>query len=263
MNAIWTIIKKEWMDVRKNKLVLSVVLFVPLLMTAIPLVMMGVMARVGVSASDYEEMQMMLQNPLFAGLDPVEAIQSTLASNFLVLFLMMPLMVPVTIASYSIVGEKITRSLEPLLATPISTTRLLLGKGLAAALPGILTAWASYTLFLVGARFLAVSDRVFSIFVNPMWLVAMLVLAPLLTIMAVNVGIIVSSRTSDPRAAEQLGSLIILPLMVLFIGPMAGFIQLNSATFLIAALIVLLTDVVLIYLGVKLFQRETILTRWK
>ena len=63
---------------------------------------------------------------------------------------MMPLMVPVTIAAYSIVGEKVTRSLEPLLATPISTTKLLLGKGLAAALPGIVTAWISYGLFLIG-----------------------------------------------------------------------------------------------------------------
>jgi ABC-2 type transport system permease protein len=263
MNAVMTIIRKEWKEIRKNKLVLSVVLFIPILMTLIPLVMMVVMGRVGVSQADFEEMSIMLKNPLFNGLTPAEAIQSTLASQFLVLFLMMPLMVPVTIAAYSIVGEKITRSLEPLLATPISTLRLLLGKGLAAALPGILTAWASYVIFLIGARFLAVSDRVFDIFVNPMWLIAMLVLAPLLTVMAVNVGIIVSSRTSDPRAAEQLGSLIIIPLMVLFIGPMAGFIQLNSVTFLVSSLIVLLADIVLVYLGVKLFQRETILTRWK
>jgi ABC-2 type transport system permease protein len=263
MNAIRTIVKKEWAEVRKNKLVLSVVLFIPLLMTLIPLVMMAIMGRVGVSQADYEEMAAMLRNPIFAGLDPREAIQSVLASNFLVLFLMMPLMVPVTIAAYSIVGEKVTRSLEPLLATPTTTTQLLIGKGLAAALPGILTAWVSYGLFLIGARIFAVSDRVFNIFVNPMWLIAMLVLAPLLTVMAVFVGIIVSSRTSDPRAAEQLGSLIILPLMVLFIGPMAGFIQLNSTTFWISALIALVADVILVYLGVKLFQRETILTRWK
>jgi ABC-2 type transport system permease protein len=263
MSAMGTIIRKEWVDVRKNKLVLSVVLFVPLLMTAIPLVMMGIMGRVPISQKDMDEMAMLMKNPLFQGLSPAEAIQSTLASNYLVLFLMMPLMVPVTIAAYSIVGEKVTRSLEPLLATPISTSRLLLSKGLAAAIPGVVSAWVAYAVFLVGARILAVSDKVFAIFVNPMWLVAMLVLAPLLTIMAVNVGIIVSSRTSDPRAAEQLGSLIILPLMVLFIGPLVGFIQLNMTTFLVASLIALVADVVLVYLGVKLFQRETILTRWK
>lgn len=263
MSAIGTIIRKEWVDVRRNKLVLSVVIFVPLLMTIIPLVMMGIMGKVGVSQGDLEEMSAMLKNPIFQGLNEIEAVQSMMASNFLVLFLMMPLMVPVTIAAYSIVGEKVTRSLEPLLATPISTTKLLLGKGLAAAIPGVIGAWVSYALFLIGARFLSVSDRVFNIFLNPMWLVAMLIVAPLLTIMAVNVGIIVSSRTSDPRAAEQLGSLIVVPLMVLFIGPLAGIIQLNLTTFLIVSLIVLAADVVLVYLGVKLFQRETILTRWK
>jgi hypothetical protein len=38
---------------------------------------------------------------------------------------------------------------------------------------------------------------------------------------------------------------------------------LNSATFWITAAIVMALDVGLTYLGVALFQRETILTRWK
>jgi ABC-2 type transport system permease protein len=263
MNHIRTIMFKEWAEVRRNKLVFSVVWGIPLLMAAIPIAMLIIMGRVPVSESDFKEMAAMMRNPIFAGLQPAEAMQSVLASNYLVLFLMMPLMVPVTIAAYSIVGEKVTRSLEPLLATPITTRELLLGKGLAAALPGIVAAWASYGVFLVFARIFSVSDRVFRVFINPMWLVAMFVLAPLLTIMAVNVGIIVSSRTSDPRAAEQLGSLIILPLMVLFIGPLTGFIMLNSTTFWISSAIALVLDAASLYLGIKLFQRETILTRWK
>jgi ABC-2 type transport system permease protein len=124
-------------------------------------------------------------------------------------------------------------------------------------------AWLSYGVFLIFARFFSISDRVFQVFVNPMWLVAMFVLAPLLTVLAVNFGIIVSSRVNDPRAAEQLGALLVLPLMILFIGPLTGFIMLNSTTFLLSAAVVALLDVVLVYLGVKLFQRETILTRWK
>jgi ABC-2 type transport system permease protein len=124
-------------------------------------------------------------------------------------------------------------------------------------------AWLSYGVFLIFARFFSVSDRVFSVFVNPMWLVAMFVLAPLLTILAVNFGIIVSSRVNDPRAAEQLGALIILPLLVLLIGPLTGFIMLNSTTFWLSSAVVALLDVGLVYIGVALFQRETILTRWK
>jgi len=263
MKHIRTIMSKEWTEMRRNKLVFSVVIFVPLLMAAIPIAMLILMGRLPIKQSDFEELGRMLNNPLYSGMTPAEAMQSVLASNYLVLFLIMPLMVPVTIAAYSIVGEKITRSLEPLLATPVTTTELLLGKGLAAALPGIGTAWACYGIFLIFARIFSVSDRVFRVFTDPMWLVAMFVLAPLLTVMAVNVGVIVSSRTSDPRAAEQLGSLVILPLMILFIGPLTGFIMLNSTTFWISSLIVAVLDVGLVYLGVRLFQRETILTRWK
>jgi ABC-2 type transport system permease protein len=225
--------------------------------------MLFVMGRAPVSSNDLQEMSALLSNPLFAGMTPTEAIQTSMSSMMMVLFLMMPLMVPVTIAAYSIVGEKVTRSLEPLLATPITTARLLLAKGLAAALPGIGMAWICYGLFLICARFLVASDRAFAFFVNPMWLVAMFVLAPLLTIMAVNVGIIVSSRTSDPRSAEQLGALVVLPLLILLFGPMLGLMMLNSTTFWIASAVVALADVGLVYLGVALFQRETILTGWK
>ncbi len=263
MKHIRTIMSKEWTEMRRNKLVFSVVIFVPLLMAAIPIAMLILMGRLPIKQSDFEELGRMLNNPLYSGMTPAEAMQSVLASNYLVLFLMMPLMVPVTIAAYSIVGEKITRSLEPLLATPVTITELLLGKGLAAALPGIGAAWICYGIFLIFARIFSVSDRVFRVFIDPMWLVAMFILAPLLTVMAVSVGVIVSSRTSDPRAAEQLGSLVILPLMILFIGPLTGFIMLNSTTFWISSLIVAMLDVGLVYLGVKLFQRETILTRWK
>ncbi len=263
MNHIRTILLKEWADALRNKLVFYVVVFVPLLMIAIPVVMLYLMGRLPVSQSDYEEMGALLRNPIFAGMAPAEGMQAALSSNYLVLFLMMPLMVPLTIAAYSIVGEKVTRSLEPLLATPVTTAELLIGKSLAAALPGIMMAWLSYGVFLILARFLAVSDRVFAVFVNPMWLVAMFVLAPLLTILAVNVGIIISSRVNDPRAAEQLGALVILPLMALFFGPMVGLFMLNSSTFWITSAIVAVLDIGLVYLGVKLFQRETILTRWK
>ena len=68
--------------------------------------------------------------------------QIYLINEFLLLFMMMPLIIPITIAAYSIVGEKTTRSLEPLLATPITTAELLIGKGLAAAIPAIAATWS-------------------------------------------------------------------------------------------------------------------------
>src|SRR5512141_1905732 len=209
MERIKTLIDKEWAEAFKNKMVLGTVVFMPIIFMILPLFQLALMRNI--PASELNDMPAAILAMCQAqNFSPSECMQGFLVNQFLLLFLLIPLAVPVTIAAYSIVGEKVTRSLEPLLATPTSTTKLLLGKGLAAALPGILTAWVSYVLFLAGARILSVSDRVFNIFVNPMWLVAMLVLAPLLTLMAVSVGISLHRRTSDPRAAEQLGSLIIL-----------------------------------------------------
>jgi ABC-2 type transport system permease protein len=263
MNHIRTIVRKEWEDALRNKTVFYVIVLVPLFMVIIPIALLYLMAVLPVNENDMEELGRALNNPMFEGMQPAEAMQSVMTSNMLVLFLMMPVMVPVTIASYSIVGEKVQRSLEPLLATPVTTTELLLGKGIAAAVPGILTTWLAYGIFLVFAYFLSASPRVFSVFVNPMWLVALFVLAPLLTIMAVNFGIIISSRVTDPRSAEQLGALVVLPLMLLFIGGFSGLIALNGATFWVTSVLVAVADVVLVYFAVRLFQRETILTRWK
>jgi len=59
------------------------------------------------------------------------------------------LIIPVNIAAYSVVGEKTTRSLEPLLATPITTAELLIGKNMAAAIPAVLATWAGFLLYLL------------------------------------------------------------------------------------------------------------------
>ena len=70
---------------------------------------------------------------LCGDVSPAECMQLFIVSQFLILFMLMPLIIPVSIAAYSIVGEKTTRSLEPLLATPVTTAELLVGKSLAAA----------------------------------------------------------------------------------------------------------------------------------
>jgi ABC-2 type transport system permease protein len=98
---------------------------------------------------------------------------------------------------------------------------------------------------------------------SPMWFVAMLVVAPLFTVLSVNVAIIISSRVSDPRAAEQIGMLVMLPIMAIFFGAIFGLIPLNTTTMMLLGAITFLVDVGLVMLGVKLFQRETILTQWK
>ena len=259
---VWTIIDKEWAEVFKNRLVLFTVIFLPLVFTAIPLVMLFFMRQA--KASELEEFpKALLNNPLFAGMSPREALQAIMVNQFMLFFLLIPLAIPMTIAAYSIVGEKTERSLEPLLAAPITTWQLLLGKSLAAALPAVGASWFSFLVLAFAARFIVVSARVYAIICSPTWLLAIGLLSPLLTVLAVTVGVIVSSRVNDPRAAEQLGMVVILPLLGLFFAQMAGLIFVNSLVVLCLIGGMILVDMGMLQLAVRLFQRETILTRWR
>jgi ABC-2 type transport system permease protein len=96
-----------------------------------------------------------------------------------------------------------------------------------------------------------------------MWFLAVGVVGPLMTLMAVSVATMISSRVSDPRVAEQLSMVVILPIIVGVIGQSLGVILIDRQFIIIVGLVVLLVDAVLLYLLDKAFQRETILTRWK
>jgi ABC-2 type transport system permease protein len=263
MHKIGVLIRKEWSEVFKNRLVLGTVVFLPLMLTALPLVVLGVMGAEGrlgdVSATDMPASYARLCE----GLSGSECGQYFFVTEFLLLYMMMPLMIPVTIAAYSIVGEKSTRTLEPLLATPITTVELLAGKGLAAALPAIGATWLSFAVFALGARLLGISAGLLAKLTDPMWLTAIFVVGPLLAVGSVSMAVMISSRVNEPRVAEQLSGLVVLPLLGLFFGQVSGLILLNTTLVVWMAVGLLALDVVLLAFAVQLFQRESILTRWK
>jgi ABC-2 type transport system permease protein len=263
ITRIRTIVEKEWAEVFKNKLVLFTVGFLPLVFTALPL---GILyaSRVDPSSVTGDIGDLPPQFLAACGDLPMgECLQVFILNQFLILFMLMPLIIPVSIAAYSIVGEKTTRSLEPLLATPISTEELVTAKSLAAAIPAILATWIGFAVFLLGAPLVGATPNVLRLILGPTWLVAILVLGPLLSVLAVNFAIMVSSRATDPRVAEQTAAVIIVPLLAVFFGQIAGLLVLNLTFMLVSAVILLVVDAALVVLGARLFQRETILTKWK
>lgn len=263
MNKIKTIVRKEWAEVFKNRMVLFTVAFLPLILTALPL---GILVAIGGEAdlqsatSDMPSQFSAFCPPELSGGD---CFQVYLVSQFMIMFMLLPLAIPATIASYSIVGEKTTRSLEPLLATPITTAELLIGKSLAAALPAILATFAAFTIFAIGAWIIVPDRALFSALLDARWLLAVFLVGPLMAIMAVNVSVMVSSRVNDPRVAEQVSMVVIIPVMALFFGQLAGLFIINRQLILAVAAVLVVVDALLVYLAVRLFQREVILTRWK
>jgi ABC-2 type transport system permease protein len=263
VDKVWTIISKEWAEVFKNRLVLFSVAFLPLIFIALPVITMVTTASFSsADPGSFSEADFPGFGDLCVGMSEVECGQVYMLNLYTMMFMILPVAIPVTIAAYSIVGEKTTRSLEPLLATPITTTELLAGKALAAIIPAVAATWLSFAIYVVSMRFL-VSEVAFTYLLDPLWLLAIFVVGPLMTFLSVSVAIMISSRVSDPRVAEQLSMVVILPIIMGVVGQSVGLFLLDRSTVLIVAVVVLLLDVVLGYVALKAFQRETILTRWK
>jgi ABC-2 type transport system permease protein len=76
-------------------------------------------------------------------------------------------------------------------------------------------------------------------------------------------GIIISSRVKDPQGAQQLGSLIVLPLIMVMIGQIIGAVDVNYSSIVAAAVLMSIADIALLVVAVRIFRRETIFTGWK
>jgi len=253
------ILRKEWLEMFKNKYVMLMTTLLPLLFVVLPLGFLFITGRPDAKMSGLEDIA---NAPAFAGMDPRAAAQILLIQQFMFYFLMMPLIIPVYVASYSIIGEKQQHTLEPLLATPITVTDLLLGKALSAFIPAIGVTWLAYLVYAVIARFLT-SFTVWKYIVSPIWVLAIVLLGPLLGILAINVGVIVSSRVNDVRLAEQISGLLVLPVVLVGLPLTAAKILVSWPMFVAGLAAVLALDVVVLWIAVRLFKRETILTRWK
>jgi ABC-type transport system involved in multi-copper enzyme maturation permease subunit len=128
----------------------------------------------------------------------------------LLYMLAIPVLVPAALAAYSVVGERLQGTLEPLLSTPVRREELLLGKALAAFVPSVLVAYGVFAVFIAVVELFARPGVAPALIRGPD-LLAQLVFTPLLAIWSIWVGIAISARSSDPRTAGQLSILASLP----------------------------------------------------
>jgi ABC-2 type transport system permease protein len=128
----------------------------------------------------------------------------------LIYMLAIPALVPATLAAYSVVGERLQGTLEPVLSTPVRREELLLGKALAAFVPAVVVAYAVFAFYVAVVELFAHPD-VASALVRGPDLLVQLVFTPLLAAWSIWIGIAVSARSRDPRTAGQLSVLVSLP----------------------------------------------------
>src|SRR4051794_13049814 len=259
-SIVWTVLQREWFETVRNRLLMSTILLPPILLTVAPVVLT---AAVGASALPPElEQQVLAQRPEWASFTPGELAGAFAVQQFLVFFLLMPAYIPLSIATFLIIGEKQARSLEPVLAAPIETGELLAGKAIAALVPGVLAGWITYVVFILLAS-IVYGPNLLSVVTDPSWLAGVFLLGPAVGLSSVVAGVIVSSRVSDPRVAQQIGGVIIIPIVGIVLIQATGTLLVGATGYVLLTIVVLAVSLVGLRIGIRLFDRESILTRWR
>jgi len=93
------------------------------------------------------------------------------------------------------------------------------------------------------------------------WL-AIATLTLLIVMIAVTAMVAISSRVNDPRTAQQISAVAVVPVLMIFLGQLAGLLILSPLLALGAAVILAVLALASISLAIRIFQREVILTRW-
>ena len=265
---IEAIVEKELRELRANpSAVLPVAILVTLCLT-VPFLILVVMPRVtGESLAADRTLRQIVEDaartsPRLAALSTEAAVEAFMYQQFLLLFLVAPIVGAVSLAAYSVVGEKQGRTLEPLLATPLTTAELLLAKVVASFLPAMVIEAIGIVLYVVLVSLLS-SPGVPGVLVNARSIVLICVVGPLGALASLQMTIAISSRVNDPRSAQQIAVLLVVPLVVMMIGQVAGAFVITVPVLLLIAAVLAVAWILLILLSMALFERETILTRWK
>jgi len=193
---------------------------------------------------------------------PAEVLPGLLTS-FQFFFVIGAALLPTVIAAYSIVGEKVERSLEPLLATPAADVDILVGKSLGALLPAVAATWVGAVAFMAISDVQTRKTLGYLYFPNATASVVLLLVIPLTAALSVEACVLVSTRANDVRTAQQIASLVVLPFAALYVASEINAITLDTAAVTGMALVMLALVVGLSFAVRRVFNREEILTRWK
>lgn len=246
---------KDSLDLRLNKGLLASMLVMPAMLVLVPVGIIYAYAR-NPSDVSLRAMALFYEPGLPYTASAARFLIDKTLTDWFGMYLVMPVFVPILISSQSVAGEKERRTLEPLLASPVTGAELLVGKSLAAVLPAVVICDLAYAGMCFGADVAAwplVHGRLLP---NALWSVGVLCIAPLFAFFGNGVAVLVSARVAEARLAQQLSALVVLPLVGLVGAQLAGFLRAGLAYYAIQAAVVLVFDVLLVLVSVRFFDRE-------
>ena len=236
LDRILGVMQKEMREYRRNRFVITTMAVMPLVFLVVPLLTL-------------------FKIPASAAGSQIKGAVGVMS----LLLLIVPIVIPPVISAYSVVGERVQGTLEPVLTTPVRRDELLLGKAVAAFVPSVGIAYAIYIVVAVSIRFGA-AHAVSAVVWHPPQMLAQILFTPLLASWSIWVGIGISARASDVRVAQQLATLAGLPLLAVTALVSFQLIKTSVPLAIGLALTLLVVDVVAWRVVSRMFDRERLIT---
>ena len=262
--AVRAVVRKDLLAATRSKAVVLPMLMVPVLL----LVVLPAVVALGAGRGTTADMSSFLDQLPGELAAPVARLPQreqlvVLVNGYLLapLFLIVPLMVSSVLAADAFAGEKERRTLETLLHLPITGRDLFLAKLLGAFLPAVAVSWAGFVCFAVVAN--AVAWPVLHRLYVPtwLWLVVIVWVGPAVAALGLGVMVRVSARAKTAQEANQIGGVVVLPLIVLAVGQSTGLLLVEVPVAIAIGGLVWAVAGALCWRGARRFTRDQLATR--
>lgn len=268
--SIFAITRKDLKVASNSKAVLYPLILIPaILMIFIP-ALLGIILQNEESLDDLtSEMSSFFENlpdGIGSELDAYESDNQRIFYLIIVyqlapLFLILPVLVSNVLAADSFAGEKERKTLEALIYSPVTDSEIYIGKMLVAWIPAIIIGGVGATLYCITANIIGWSIIGQIFMPNLMWIVMIVWVAPAAAGLGLATMVLVSSRVRSFQEANQLGGLVVIPIVLLVVGQSAGAMYFSVEMVILIGLILWVVDVVLLWYGAKSFNRSELIAQ--
>lgn len=268
--AIKALIYKDLRVVLQSKAVLIPSIIVPVIFIVVLPILFGVIMNnadlIGDINADLDLFLTNMPPHLAAELAPFSAENQQfyyimMVYQFASLFLIVPLMIANVVASDSFVGEKERKTLEALIYTPTTDLEIYTAKLLTAWIPALVITLISGIVYMIVVNLSGYAFMGQFILPTPLWLVLIIWVAPAAAGLGLSATVLVSSRVNTFQEAQQIGGVVVLPLVAIVIGQFAGLIYLSPTVLLVGGAVLWAIDALLLWYGAASFQRGELIAK--
>jgi len=270
LQRLWTLTRKDWADAFKNTAVVVPMIVLPLIFVVLMPVLFIVVPSLSPQMSQAfvsdPDIQPLLNNlpaflmPYTQGLDVQRTVIVLMLGMMLApMFLILPLMTSTVIAADSFAGERERKTIEALLYTPASDVELFFGKVLAAFLPALGLTWGSFLVYALVVNLASYWTMGWVWFPIPTWYPLIFWISPALSLLGTAFTVLISARNPTFMGAYQLSGVLVVLVLPLLFGQIAGVVYLTVEAGLLVGGVIWAVALALTRLAVRGFNRQHLL----